>query len=267
MNEHAETSKTVRVVGDVKSPTSVSVSELMAIAVGLEKTLIELCKARQKQEKKGTEAIKISLTAIEEGSLRLEFYSKSPQFEASYEQIITVARSGLDALREMPQKAQKSLEQVVKFLDQHNSQLELFSAPLEKMTEDMMPAAVLDWGLEDESIYLEGYTSLYGELIGITGIQTPTAVLKLDDNSQIKCKLPDEEMARELGSRLYKQVGLYGKATWLYDDNNLKKFTVEDILPYEGRGDYAAMFCELREEFGKYYDGIDPSQFPSEAWE
>jgi len=260
MSKQDTTVKSVRVSGGVQSPTSLSVSELMEIAVGLEKTLVELGKERKGKEEK--EEFKVSLTRIEKGSLRLELYSESPNFSELYDDSIAIVKNGIDAFYSLSEKVQVPLRRILRFLKTHNSELQFFRQSLAEISEDTQPAAILDWQLEDdEPLYLTGNTSLYGFLIELSGTRRLKAVLQLEDRSNVKCFLPDQEMARELGSRIYKFIGLRGEAKWSFEDNTLYEFRVEELLPYEESGDYATIFKELRSEFGMHYNGIDPTQF------
>ncbi len=265
MSKQDTTAKSVRVSGGVQSPISLSVSELMELAVGLERTLVELGK-----EKKVKEEPKISLTRIQEGSLYLELYSESPNFSDIYNDSIAIVKSGAESFYTLSEKVQKPLKRVLRFLQAHNSELQFFQQPLDNLSNETQPAAILDWLLEDdEPLYLTGNTSLYGFLIELSGMKKLKAVLQLEDHSDVKCFLPNQEMARELGSRIYKFVGLHGEAKWSFEDNTLCEFHVDEILPYEEpqNGDYAAVFKELRKEFGMHYNGIDPTTFLMDSGE
>ena len=138
MSKQDTTVKSVRVSGGVQSPTSLSVSELMEIAVGLEKTLVELGK-----ERKSKEEFKVSLTRIEEGSLRLELCSESPEFSESYDESIAIVKDGFKAFRHLSEKVQVPLKRILKFLKTHNSELQFFQQSLAEISEDTQPAAIL----------------------------------------------------------------------------------------------------------------------------
>lgn len=257
MSKQDTTVKSVRVSGGVQSPASLSISELMEIAVGLEKTLLELGKERNSKEE-----LKVSLTRIEEGSLYLELRSESPSFSDLYDKSIAIVENGVQAFHSLSEKVQVPLKKVLKFLKTHNSELQFFQQSFDNISEDTQPAAILNWQLEDdEPLYLTGNTSLYGFLIELSGTKKLKAVLQLEDHSDVKCFLPDQEMARKLGSRIYKFIGLRGEAKWSFEDNILREFHVEELLPYEEHGDYSTIFKQLRSEFGIHYNGIDPTKF------
>jgi hypothetical protein len=174
----------------------------------------------------------------------------------------------LDELAELSKEqkneiVQSLLKRILRILKIHDSELQFFQQSLDNLPDETRPVAILknEQLKDDEPLYLTGNTSLYGFLIEISGTKQLKAVLQLEDYSEVKCFLPNQEMARELGSRIYKFIGLRGEAKWSFEDNTLYEFRVEELLPYEESGDYATIFKELRSEFGMHYNGIDPTQF------
>ena len=60
-------------------------------------------------------------------------------------------------------------------------------------------------------------------------------------------------MARSLSPRLYTTVGLYGRATRYITNMEIKRFYVEEILPYDDRN-FEEDIAELKAYFTKYFN-------------
>jgi hypothetical protein len=190
-------------------------------------------------------------------SVRISESVQSPIRPSVSELIGGMVTVGSESLAELSKEqknkiVQSILKSAFRILKIHDSELQFFQQSLGNLSDETQPAATLE---DEESLYLTGNTSLYGFLIEIGGTKQLKAVLQLEDYSEVKCFLPNQEMARELGSRIYKFVGLRGEAKWSFEDNTLCEFHVDEILPYEEpqNGDYVAVFKELRKEFGMHY--------------
>jgi hypothetical protein len=68
------------------------------------------------------------------------------------------------------------------------------------------------------------------------------------------------EQARELGWRLYEEIGLQGDAEWRSDTRELQAFVVARIIPFR-RGGVLEAFEEVAAAAGDRWKGVDAAKF------
>ena len=91
-------------------------------------------------------------------------------------------------------------------------------------------------------------------VVSAPGIQR----VRLSEYEVVSCRL-NEGLAKELGQRLYADVGLKGQATWDAKDHSLVYFRVEEILPYEYIGAVQAAYA-LNDASRGAYDAVKDVQ-------
>ena len=100
---------------------------------------------------------------------------------------------------------------------------------------------------------LSGETTVYGRVVRVGG-KDPRAMVELLNGQIVYCDT-NEAIARELGSRLYTNVGLFGVARWDAESLKLEQFTINDVTPYEELPLEDAM-NQLAKAVGMYYSDV-----------
>jgi hypothetical protein len=75
------------------------------------------------------------------------------------------------------------------------------------------------------------------------------------DGLTVYCDMESENLARELGERLYTWVSLKGKAKWDTQSLQLEDFKIAEVAEY-GRISITRAFSELSSIAGQYYTNI-----------
>ena len=99
------------------------------------------------------------------------------------------------------------------------------------------PLAVMDETFAEglpERQKVSGETVIYGKVERVGGVE-PRVRLRLSSHDSISCHL-SESLARQVGGRLYEEIGLKGKATWDAGDYSLLYFHAEEVTPYKPAG-------------------------------
>lgn len=193
--------------------------------------------------------VTVGLTGISRGSLGLQFVPdyEIPAFQA-FEDIAHAVES--EDYRRLPSEVLTSLRTIRKFSRKYRCDVELRTnngrvtthAIITPETEISLPPP------------LKGETVIYGRVTRVGG-KKPRVQFDLINGKTIYCDA-SEDMARRLGARLYKSVGLVGIATWEAEGLEIKDFDIVDILNYKDKPITAAL-DNLKQAIGKYYDDIE----------
>jgi hypothetical protein len=106
-------------------------------------------------------------------------------------------------------------------------------------------------------IFLTGETSFSGRVERVGGATTTRCALRVSfQHRLLYCKVGSEDVARQLGERLYKEVVVTGQAQWLRNRWKVVDFTVNSVYQPQ-TGSIVEAFHALREAGGKGWDGID----------
>ena len=195
----------------------------------------------------------LSLVAVSPGSDRLTFVPSPAGFAAL--SIIGAAVAAAD-FSELPLPAHDACAVVSKTVVAHDWTLRITGAkigqkqPIEISKHRPVPTP-------PPPTIAEGNTTLYGILIRVGG-DSPRATLKPAAGNPITVDLTHDQ-AKDLGRRLYEEVGLHGDARWNGDTHQLDSFTVRRVLTYE-KTDILAAFQELAEAAEGRWDGIDAAK-------
>lgn len=109
---------------------------------------------------------------------------------------------------------------------------------------------------------LTGSTTLYGILTGIGGVNPPSARLTLLNGTRINCNVTERDnlaVARDLGKRLYTEIGVKGEARWDVRDMSLTFFRIDELLEYEAKPITQAL-DRLYEGVGKYWEAVSSTE-------
>ena len=241
----------VELHGPNVSPETVDVRDLCALISQFETALraaLPLADAVTQSE------ALLSLVAVSPGSDRLTFLPSPAGFTALV--IIGTALAAAD-FSELPLPAHEACAAVSKAVVARDWTLRITGAkigqkqPIEISKHRPVPKP-------PAPIIAEGNTTLYGILIRVGG-DTPRATLKPAAANAITVDLTHDQ-AKDLGRRLYDEIGLHGDARWNRDTHELDSFTVRRVLTYE-KTDILTAFQELAEAAEGRWDGIDAAKF------
>ncbi|SRR5258708_18555044 len=104
-----------------------------------------------------------------------------------------------------------------------------------------------------------GKTTIYGKVVGVVGEDPPRARIRLFSGDLLICNITrrDElQIARQLGQRLYDEVGVYGEARWDLRDMSIEFFQIERVTEYSKKSVNEAL-DSLNSLVGEQYREID----------
>lgn len=236
--------------GDVK-PSTVPAHELADLLVAAEQTLMSL--VSDESTDFDPSALVVGLVAVHDSSLGLEFASNRPDvIEPAFRRLTHAVRDR--SFENFPSRGIAGLEVFGSFNARRNCRTLFFDdsdpqgAPVAVLPEDFLRV------LPPRS-RIRGETVIFGKVERVGGVE-PKVRLRLSEHESFSCFI-SEPLARQLGPRLYEEVGLKGQATWDATDWSLLYFHGEEITPYEATP-LTEAFTELRElAADSYSDLID----------
>jgi hypothetical protein len=120
--------------------------------------------------------------------------------------------------------------------------------------------------LISKSLLIHGETSFVGKIQRVGGATEMKCALRVDFQHRLMfCKVSSQEIAREMGKRLYEEVVVHGGASWLRTSWRIFAFTVMSISQPE-QGSLAQAFEQLRKAGGdKWGEIADPEAYLQEV--
>lgn len=116
--------------------------------------------------------------------------------------------------------------------------------------------------------YIKGSTSVFGRCVKVGGDKKPSAEIKPPEGTVFKVYLDNQEVAKTLATKLYRDVVLEGEATWKVsasdagDNIEMVHFQVTKIVPYDREN--VPLSCaleELAEASGNAWDNVSPEAY------
>jgi hypothetical protein len=194
----------------------------------------------------------VGLASVKQGSYVLQFQTP---FEA---EVGKAYNEVTDAINEenynnLPAQSVEALEKVRKFTRKYRTETELW----EKNGQYRQLAKVTtNTRIDIENILLRGKTTLYGTVVRVGGENQPTVQIRLLDGNIQTCEIRTQNIARQLGERLYSRVGVRGTATWDRRDMSLQSFRIEQVTSYRQRP-MPEVLEIMHNATGQYYEGIN----------
>lgn len=229
--------------------------ELAELIIAAEEAIASV--ALQRNPALNPDEIVVGLVQIEEKSLGLSFASSSPDVVgAAFKEIVDSISSR--SFGGLPAKSVRSLRILTDFNTAHSCRTQFWNGE----TTAREPLAEMDVGFErhlPEEHFIRGETVIYGRVERVGGVD-PKVRVRLSEHEVVSCRL-NEELAKELGTHLYFEVGLRGQATWDAKDHSLAYFRVEEILPFENVGAASAAYALNDAAQGAYDAVIDVPGF------
>jgi len=115
-------------------------------------------------------------------------------------------------------------------------------------------------------LLVEGETSFVGTVQRVGGATGVRCGLRVGfQKRMLICRVPEKDVARTIGKRLYEDVVVHGTANWLKKSWKMISFTIKSVTQ-PAQGSILEAFDELREAGGKSWDAIsDPAAFLKEV--
>jgi len=239
----------LRFAGGGVKPDVVPARELAELIIAAEEAIASV--ALQRNPALNPDEIVVGLVQIEEKSLGLSFASSSPDVVGSaFKEIATsIANRTFGGL---PAKSLRGLRVLADFNTTHNCRTQFWNGE----TTAREPLAEMDVGFEKylpEERFIRGETVIYGKVERVGGVD-PKVRVRLSEHEVVSCRL-NEDLAKELGTHLYAEVGLRGQATWDAKDHSLAYFRVDEILRFENAGAVSAAYA-LNDAAQGAYDAV-----------
>lgn len=236
------------------NPEDVSVGELTDFLRSLEQAVSSVA---------GEEAdpIRLRLVSIEQGSDRLTVAVPADALPNIALITSSIEENNFDDLPRPTHEALRNMSKVTKrnnwgFRFVENKNLDIRSAAIDAGAE--IPAPVVT--------EVKGVTSILAKCMRSGGAVAPRVELRLPNRATLLHVDVSENLARELGSRLYEDVVLSGEATWNSYSWEIVSFTVASISPYESTP-VDVSFRQLAEVSREAWDGVDANAFVREQRE
>lgn len=190
----------------------------------------------------------ISLVQIKNESNGFGFVPSLAELVTSF--LLLAQSVGAESYEQIPARAIESLKEIQKIVKQRPNCVGTFIIDSERVSQLTAKTVV------QQSSYdlIKGETTLYG-IIQRVGGATPRMVLRQFNGEVLSIEVT-EEIAREVGSKLYTSVGLVGIAKWAPSENKIIDFLVKSILP-QPEASIVSSFSSLRNEIGKYWDEVE----------
>lgn len=180
-----------------------------------------------------TNDVILSLIGVHGSSSHFEFATEFDQVVESAYSIATtaIATNKYDVL---PYKAVDAIKDIRKFSKKYNVATELWEVNgTRRQMAVVLPATEIN---VEEAGFIYGHTTLYGFVTGISGESPPRAKIRLLDGKTFDFHVTEKnnlQIARELGRRLYTDVGVRGNARWqLKDELVLDYFLIEELAEF-----------------------------------
>ena len=213
-------SYTVRIRGDDVTPEAVRARDLACLLDRLERLFVETAKSMQDalSPEVSPEDAPFSLVGISAGSNTLTL-SMHDSFVPVQRVLDTAIRT--ERYEHLPDAAFNHLVGISKLAVKHAWEMDFGGLESHATISHDRPVR------RDE---LEGTTTLYGTCLRIGG-DPPKMLLRIRQSDNVSCEV-SRKLAQELGTLLYREIGVEGIGVWTARDMRLRSFKVTQLLPY-----------------------------------
>lgn len=215
----------IRFVGNDIFPETIRAKELADIISNTEDSLTNIIV--KENPNISLDNLIIGLVSIGEGSAKLRFKSSIQAVTLSAFSLLSTSLANNDFTK-LPSASINSLKNISDFTKKRNC-----VAEFRTHADSPSPLALITPSTEisiPESYYLEGETILYGRVERVGGVR-PKIVLRITDKQTVHCDA-GQDLAKEIGHKLYSWVGLLGKAKWNTEDYSLDSFRIEKVTEF-----------------------------------
>lgn len=108
---------------------------------------------------------------------------------------------------------------------------------------------------------IRGYTSLCALAMRVGGAK-PRVLLKFPNGEKRTFDVAGEDLAKQIGARLYQQVVIHGEAKWFVSTKKLADFKVTKLGAFSQlESDPGTAIASLTDAIGRHWQGIDPEAY------
>ena len=236
----------IRLIG--MKPEDLRAGELARIIIQFEDMIASTVKRDRPQITK--DELIVGLVHIENKSIGLEFSTKLPELALPAYYSITDAVKTENYL-DLPGETLKHLREFHSFLKNKNCEAELFS----RNGKTNLKAVLYPKTIIPEHPRIIGEVIIYGRIVRVGG-EDPRVMFEIPNGKSLFCRVKGEDLARQLGERLYTWVGLRGIATFDSDTLEIMDFKVEALTGYKGDLSIKDAITELSGIAGQYYTDV-----------
>lgn len=213
----------IRFFGAGVSPSTIDARDVAALISKYCDSTRAIIRLTDPEEAKGD--VLLCLTDIKNQSLGLVFRA-SVSLLAAHMVLSDAMREGNIAA--LPEPAIEFAKSVRKFASDHHCVAEFYDSGSPAPRTVISEVSVFETDIDAP---LVGRTILYGKLERIGGSEPRAAILVGTNNERLHCRL-SEKQAIELGSRLYKQVGLECETSWDWRGRRGSDYKLRDVIAY-----------------------------------
>lgn len=235
----------LRLYGDGISPQVFSAREFGTLVTEFEACLKSYILHAHKDIK--AKELFISPIGINNESLGLPFKANVEHFFLDAFLALTLAIES-NNFTHIPIKSVEHLKNIQTVVRVHNCKAQLIL--------NDKPIAEFDGStkfITNANVY-ESETVVYGVVRTAGGVD-PTVRIQFDDETVRNLDVP-KDIAKQLGSRLYEEVGLRGIATWNDVTGEIEDFKITGLIDYAPTNIEAA-FKDIQDVIGKYWDDVE----------
>lgn len=199
----------------------------------------------------------ISLVGVNRGS---SGFVMSSELDVIVQPAYTLATSAItaDKYNILPVRSVEAIKTFRKVAKTYNKPLRLYE--LNGARHELAVVSPTTVIKMEEPTYIHGQATIYGFLTGVSGENPPRATLRLLNDTTFVCNVTEKDslqVARQLGQRLYTEVGVRGDARWEYNDKLvLNYFLIEELTEFNPVPVEQAL-NSLYAIAGRDYDAID----------
>lgn len=223
----------VRLSRQQLKPTNVSATDVAELIRSVEQAIAALVVRDNPKKKLSEDDVIVGLLTVNLNSYAPVLVVDRYEEEVSRAVGEVVSAINTQDYELLPSKTVETLKAVKRIGRKHNSDVEFWELNGERKR---LATIKPDTKIEVITTFIEGRTTLYGYVLGISGDNPPYLRLRMLGGQTINCNVTAGEglrVARVLGQRLYTDVGVRGIGRWDVSDMTLTYFLVEDITPYE----------------------------------
>jgi len=211
----------LRFTGNGILPSNTRNKEVAALLVAAE----ELVLGNAQMPDESRDEMFVSLVDVEATSLRLTFVSAYMAIALGSWTSISekIGGSNFDGIS---LKTKRNLEVILDFVKKRNCVAEFRVGSGEgRLLATVTPETQLP-----EVYHIKSATSIIGEVLR-TGGASPTVQMRLPNGKILACST-SEEIAKQLGKRLYEVVVCHGTAMWTSDNKAIEEFKIKSVGAY-----------------------------------
>jgi len=194
------------------------------------------------------DSIAVSLVAIGNESIGLVFEPNLDDFT------FLATRKLVEAIQNkewavLPSGTRSALRKILRFVNKKECVAQFKVAHNDEVVSTMLaPNTIIP-----ASVSLFGETEIFGEVKRVGGSE-PKVEIKTLQGETLYCNAT-EAIAKQLGSRLYEQVGVYGVAEWNFETLEIEEFEITRVSDYAYVSPNDA-FEKLSGSFSSYFESI-----------